>query len=87
MPKIEIYTTSICPFCTRAKHLLKSKGLKFDETSVDFSSEKRQEMINRSGRRTVPQIWINGRHVGGCDDLFELEYNGQLDEWLNDQQP
>lgn len=82
MPRIEIFTTAICPYCLRAKQLLKSKGLDFEETSVDFSAEKRREMMERSGRRTVPQIWINDRHIGGCDDLYELEYNGQLDALL-----
>jgi glutaredoxin 3 len=73
----------ICPYCIRAKMLLKRKGAEIDEIAVDFGGDKRQEMIQRaSGRTTVPQIFINGRHIGGCDDLFELESAGELDELL-----
>jgi glutaredoxin 3 len=83
VPKVEIYSKMTCPYCYRAKALLKQKGFEPEEISVDFGGEKKQEMIQRSGgRMTVPQIFINGRHVGGCDDLFELEGAGKLDELL-----
>ena len=75
---IEIYTTPICPYCIRAKRLLDAKGAAYDEIDVMGDNEKRGEMMRRSGRRTVPQIFIGGRHVGGCDDLMELERSGQL---------
>jgi glutaredoxin 3 len=78
-----MYTKMTCPYCIRAKMLLKQKGVQIDEIAVDFGGEKKQEMIQRAnGRRTVPQIFINGRHVGGCDDLFELERAGDLDALL-----
>ena len=83
MAKVEIYSKMTCPYCIRAKMLLKQKGAEIEEIPVDFGGEKKQEMIERAnGRTTVPQIFIDGRHVGGCDDLFELESNGQLDELL-----
>lgn len=83
MTKVEIYSKMTCPYCYRAKALLKEKGLEIEEITVDFGGEKKHEMIQRSGgRMTVPQIFINGRHVGGCDDLFELEHSGKLDELL-----
>lgn len=72
-----------CPYCVRAKRLLESKRVKYKETAVDFGGEPRQEMLARSnGRTTVPQIFIGGKHVGGCDDLMSLEYDGQLDALL-----
>jgi glutaredoxin 3 len=80
---VEIYTKTFCPYCHRAKALLEKKGVQADEIVVDLGGEKKQEMIRRAGgRMTVPQIFINGRHVGGCDDLFELESAGKLDELL-----
>lgn len=83
VPKVEIYTKMTCPYCIRAKMLLQQKGVEPDEIPVDFGGDRRQEMINRAGgRMTVPQIFINGRHVGGCDDLFELESAGKLDDLL-----
>ena len=83
MAKVEIYTKMTCPYCHRAKALLKQKGIQPDEIAVDFGGDKRQAMIQRAGgRMTVPQIFINGKHVGGCDDLFELESTGRLDEML-----
>ena len=83
MPKVEIYTKATCPYCNRAKMLLQQKGVALDEIGVDFGDEKKQEMIQRTGgRMTVPQIFIAGKHVGGCDDLFELESAGRLDEML-----
>jgi glutaredoxin 3 len=83
MPKIVIYTKATCPYCIRAKALLTEKGAKFEEVPVDFEPRKRDEMISRaSGETTVPQIFIGDRHVGGCDELFALEYAGELDPLL-----
>lgn len=83
MPNVEIYTKSTCPYCVRAKRLLEMKRTAFTEIAVDFGGEKRDEMIERSGgRMTVPQIFIGGRHVGGCDDLMQLEQRGELDDLL-----
>jgi glutaredoxin 3 len=83
MPKVEIYTKDWCPFCGRAVALLESKGVAFDEYDIDRDSTKRAEMIDRAnGRRTVPQIFIDGRHIGGCDDLVALDRAGQLDPLL-----
>lgn len=83
MAKVEMYTKATCPYCIRAKMLLERKGAEVSEIVLDFGGEKRQEMVQRAGgRMTVPQIFINGRHVGGCDDLFELEGTGKLDELL-----
>ena len=83
MAKVEIYTKMTCGFCYRAKRLLEMKKVEFEEYSVDFGGAKKAEMIERSGgRMTVPQIFINGRHVGGCDDLMALEQQGKLDELL-----
>ena len=83
MPRITIYTTPICPYCVRAKQLFKHKGLSFDEVDVARDSAKRAEMIERArGRRTVPQIFIGDVHVGGCDDLYELEHEGKLQPLL-----
>ena len=83
MSKIKIYTTPICPFCVRAKALLKKKGATFDEVDVFMDADARQEMEDRArGARTVPQIFIGEKHVGGCDDLYALESKGQLDPLL-----
>ena len=83
MAKVEIYTKMTCPYCHRAKALLKQKGVEPDEIVVDFGGDRKREMIERAGgRMTVPQIFIDGKHVGGCDDLFELESMGRLDELL-----
>ena len=83
MAKVEIYTKTFCGFCVRARHLLESKGVKFDEYVIDGGGAKREEMIERAnGRTTVPQIFIDGRHVGGCNDLYGLEREGKLDELL-----
>ena len=78
-----MYTTRFCPFCIRARELLSTKGVAYEEIAVDGDRDKRQEMMARSGRRTVPQIWIGDRHVGGFDDLWRLEQQGQLDELLS----
>jgi len=83
MSNIKIYTTPICPYCVRAKALLKKKGAAFDEIDVFMDADARQEMEDRSnGRRTVPQIFIGDKHVGGCDDLYALENQGALDPLL-----
>lgn len=83
MPQIEIYTTKICPYCVRAKRLFDRKGVTYTEIDVTSDDALRQGMSERSGgRRTVPQIFINGTHVGGCDDLYDLDRNGRLDPLL-----
>lgn len=80
MPVIEVYTTPYCPYCLAAKDLLRQKGLEFTEINVAGSFERRAEMTERAdGRTTVPQIFINSAHVGGCDDLYALEEAGELD--------
>lgn len=86
-PKIEIYSGDYCPYCTRAKTLLKQRNLAFIEYNVQTQPEKRDEMNTRSdGSRTIPQIFINNHHVGGCDDLYSLDKKGELQSWL-DQAP
>ena len=81
MRVVEIYVKTTCPYCWRAKHLLDSKGVEYKEISVDFGGAERQTMIQRAnGRTTVPQIFIDGKHIGGCDDLMALERAGRLDE-------
>jgi glutaredoxin 3 len=81
--KVEIYTWATCPFCIRAKNLLNRKGVEFTEYSIDGDEAARAKMSERAnGRRSVPQIFINDRHVGGCDDIHALEAQGKLDELL-----
>ena len=83
MAKIEIYTTPICPYCARAKGLLEDKGAQFHEIDVFMDVGQRETMRSRSGgRNTVPQIFIDGKHVGGCDELVALERSGRLDPLL-----
>lgn len=82
MAHIEIYTKATCPFCHRAKALLESKGAAFEELPIDGDMAKREEMIERSGRTTVPQIFIDKQHIGGCDDLYALDASGGLDPLL-----
>jgi len=77
--KIEIYTKPLCPYCHRAKALLDSKGLSYEEFEVSTNQEHLQEMLERSGRRTVPQIFINDQHIGGSDDLAQANADGTLD--------
>ena len=85
MPQITIYTTPICPYCVRAKALLKKKGVRFEEIDVFMNVEARRDMEKKArGRYTVPQIFIGERHVGGCDDLYALERAGELDPLLAD---
>jgi len=84
MPTIEIYTQPWCPFCARAMHLLTSKGVEFREINAPHGSAEREESARRSGgRTTVPQIFIDGRHIGGCDDLLALDRAGRLDPLLH----
>ncbi len=81
--KIEIYTWSMCPFCIRAKALLNKKGVEFTEYCIDGDEEAREIMAQRAnGSRSLPQIFINDRHIGGCDDIHALERSGQLDDLL-----
>lgn len=83
MAKIEIYTKFTCPYCYRAKSLLSAKGVDFEEVEISMGSERRAEMIRRAGgRMTVPQIFIDGSHIGGSDDLAALDRNGKLDPLL-----
>jgi glutaredoxin 3 len=83
MPDVTIYTTAACPYCLRAKALLREKNLAFKEIAVDGNPEARREMMLRArGRRTVPQIFFDGVHIGDCDELHELDRNGKLDELL-----
>lgn len=82
MAKIEIYTTPFCGYCARAKSLLDDKGASYEEMDVMMDDKKRTEMRERSRRTTVPQIFINGQHVGGSDDLAALEKAGKLDALL-----
>ncbi|MBA2709392.1 MAG: glutaredoxin 3 [Tatlockia sp.] len=82
MAKVIIYTTQYCPYCLRAKQLLENKGVEYTEVRIDEKPEKRDEMISQSGRTSVPQIFINSQHIGGCDELHALEYQGKLDQLL-----
>lgn len=82
MSQVIIYTSAWCPYCIRAKQLLTSKGINFQEITVDSKPELRAEMEEKAGSDTVPQIWINEQHIGGCDDLFALEQARKLDPLL-----
>lgn len=82
MANVVIYSTPWCPYCVRAKRLLADKGVAFTDIDISEAPERREEMVQRSGRRTVPQIWINDTHVGGCDDLYALERQRKLDNLL-----
>lgn len=83
MAKVTLYATAVCPYCVRAERLLHSKGVTdIEKVRVDLDPARRQEMMERSGRRTVPQIWIGERHVGGFDDLAALDHAGELDKLL-----
>lgn len=82
MSNIIIYSTRFCPYCVRARMLLEKKGVTFKEIRVDSEPHLREEMIQRAGRTSVPQIFINDEHIGGCDDLYALESRGMLDEKL-----
>ena len=82
MTTVTIYSSDYCPFCVRAKQLLSAKNIGFNEIRVDGERELRQEMMEKSGRHTVPQIWIGEQHIGGCDDLYALEREQKLDALL-----
>ena len=85
MPTVEMYTSFFCPFCTRAKSLLKKKGVEFSEIGVDSDPALRQQMAERSGgARTVPQIFIDGNPIGGSDELVALDRSGELDRLLQE---
>ena len=77
-----MYTTAWCPFCQSAERLLAEKGVEVEKIRVDLEPARRAEMMKKSGRRTVPQIWIGERHIGGCDDLYALDREGKLDPLL-----
>ncbi|MBM3105066.1 glutaredoxin 3 [Pseudomonas sp. P66] len=82
MNNVIVYSSDYCPYCSRAKHLLQSKGVAFEEIKVDGKPQVRAEMVQKAGRTSVPQIWIGSTHVGGCDDLYALERSGKLDGLL-----
>jgi glutaredoxin 3 len=87
VPRIQMYTTRVCAYCVRAEQLLAKKGITSDQIEkirVDEHPEQREDMVRRTGRRTVPQIFIGDRHVGGFDDLSELDADGELDVLLKD---
>ncbi|HEY1774475.1 MAG TPA: glutaredoxin 3 [Gammaproteobacteria bacterium] len=79
---VTVYSTRVCPYCVRAKALLDSKHVAYTEIMVDQDPEKRAEMMQKSGRRTVPQIFVGDRHVGGFDELYALDHSGGLDPLL-----
>ena len=79
---VMMYSTRFCPFCMRARALLQQKQVPYKDVAVDGKPELREEMVQKSGRYTVPQIWIGETHVGGCDELMQLERNGELDSLL-----
>ena len=84
MQRVTMYTTAVCPFCSQAKHVLKSRGVvEIDEIRVDLDAAGRTRMVEITGRRTVPQIFIGETHVGGCDDLVDLDGRGALMPLLN----
>ncbi len=82
MPKVEIFCTPFCPYCVRAKKLLEQKNVEYEDIRVDQEPDRHKEMITRSNRTSVPQIFIDDDHVGGCDELFALEAEGTLDSRL-----
>jgi glutaredoxin 3 len=82
MAKVLMYLTASCPFCQSADRLLQEKGVAVEKIRVDLEPARRAEMMQKSGRRTVPQIWIGALHVGGCDDLYALDRAGKLDPLL-----
>ena len=82
MAKVVIYTTRICPYCVRAKQLFQRKGINYEEIDVSLDNDLRMKLVERTKQRTVPQIFINDQHIGGCDDLYALERQGALDPLL-----
>jgi len=85
-PKIQMYASDWCPYCSRARRLLQEKGVPFEEIDVDARPEARAEMVARSGRSTVPQIFVGDVHVGGCEDLLAREAAGTLDSLIKPQE-
>jgi glutaredoxin 3 len=83
MADVVIYTTAVCPYCVRAKHLLQRKGVAYREVDVSHDYAARQALMEQTRRRTVPQIFINDEHIGGCDELYALERAGELDARLS----
>ena len=88
MPQVVLYGTSFCPFCVAARRLLRTKGINFEDIPLDKDHTLRAKVMARSGRNTVPQIWIGDAHIGGFTDLQELEAQGQLNKFIDsiDQQ-
>jgi len=86
-PNVVMYRTPFCPYCIRAKALLNRKGVPFREIDVSGDAEKRRWLLSVTRQRTVPQIFINGRSIGGCDELYLLERQGKLDELLAEEPP
>ena len=82
MAKFDIYTPRICPYCVRAKQLFQRKGINYEEIDVSLDNDLRIKLVERTKQRTVPQIFINDQHIGGCDDLYALERQGALDPLL-----
>ena len=82
MPDVVLYSTANCGYCVAAKNLLKSRGANYREVRIDIDADQRAEMVDRTRRTSVPQIFIDGRHVGGCDDLYDLDAAGGLDQLL-----
>lgn len=83
MQHVKMYTTAVCPFCVRAEKLLRAKGVTdLEKIRVDLDTAQRMEMMEKTGRRTVPQIFIGDTYVGGCDDLYNLEHQGKLNDLL-----
>lgn len=83
MQHVKMYTTAVCPYCVRAEKLLRAKGVTdLEKIRVDLDTSQRMEMMEKTGRRTVPQIFIGDTYVGGCDDLYDLEHQGKLNELL-----
>jgi glutaredoxin 3 len=84
MAKVTIYTTPICPYCVQAKRLLKRKGVTYEEVDVSRDAELRRSMVQMAGGRlTVPQIFVDGKHIGDCDEMYALDRAGKLDPLLN----
>ena len=83
MKEVTIYTTRLCPFCYKAKSLLKKLEVSFNEISIDLNPKLKEEMVAKAGKTSVPQIWIGDSHIGGCDDLYAMHYAGALSEALS----
>lgn len=82
MVNVVMYGTQSCPYCVAARRLLANKGVEYEDIRVDMHPERRAEMQRKGGGHTVPQLWINGQHIGGCDDLYALDRQGELDRLL-----